>query len=321
MLSTDTLIIGAGLAGLTAARHLRDNGIDVAVIEKSRSPGGRMSTRRSDHGSFDHGAQYFTSRTQEFTTLVNQLVENGDVAQWQPNGKDSIWPWWVGQPGMSAMGKALAGGFDIRFQAQVTGIKRIDGGYSVEIETADNIRDTISAARIVAAIPAPQAAALLVPLDQAFTTIEQVVMAPCWAAMVAFDTGLKVIPDILRGGPADPLALIARNSSKPGRSGETFVLHASPAWSRGRLEDDKEVVAADLLAAMRRAVHPHAILPEPVHCVAHRWRHALTETPLDAPFIANGGSTLLACGDWCIGGRIEAAHQSGLALARHILSL
>ncbi|WP_394687943.1 NAD(P)/FAD-dependent oxidoreductase [Hoeflea sp.] len=321
MLRTDTLIIGAGLAGLTAARHLRDNGVDVAVIEKSRSPGGRMSTRRSDHGSFDHGAQYFTSRTPAFTALVNQLAENGDVAPWQPNGKDSTWPWWVGQPGMSAMGKALAGGLDIRFQAQVSGINRIDDGYSIEIKAADKASNAISAARVVAAIPAPQAASLLVPLDPAFTAIEQVVMAPCWAAMVAFENSPAAVPDILRGDPADPLALIARNSSKPGRNGETFVLHASPAWSRERLEDNKEVVADDLLAAMRHAVAPYTILPEPVHCVAHRWRHAQTETPLDAPFIADDTSTLLACGDWCIGGRVEAAHQSGLALARHILSL
>lgn len=321
MLSTDTLIIGAGLAGLTAALHLRDNSVDVAVIEKSRSPGGRMSTRRSDYGNFDHGAQYFTSRTPEFTALVKQLVENGDAGPWLPSGKDSARPWWVGQPGMSAIGKAIAGNLDIRFQTQASEITHINGGYRVEIESADSTRDTISAARIIAAIPAPQAAPLLVPLDPAFSPINEVVMAPCWAAMVAFDTVPDAVPNILRGNPADPLALIARNSSKPGRTGETFVLHASPTWSRERLEDDKETVAADMLAAMRHAVHPHAILPEPVQCVAHRWRHALTETPLGAPFIANDDSTLMACGDWCIGGRIEAAHQSGLALARHILSL
>lgn len=321
MFSTDTLIIGAGLAGLTAARHLRANGMNVSVIEKSRSPGGRMSTRRSEHGGFDHGAQYFTSRTPEFAALINQLVESGHVGSWQPNGKDSAHPWWVGQPGMSAFGKAITGDLDIRFQAQARAIERFNGSYSVEIEGAGSVRDTISAARIVAAIPAPQAAALLVPMDRAFAAIDHVVMAPCWAAMVAFDSRVIGVADIIRGGREDPLALIARNSSKPGRSGETFVLHASPEWSRERLEDDKQAVAADLLAAMRHAAGPDVLLPEPVHLVAHRWRYALTETPLDAPFIANEDNTLMACGDWCIGGRIEAAHQSGLALAQRILSL
>jgi renalase len=321
MHSTDTLIIGAGLAGLTAARQLRNHGVDVALIEKSRSPGGRMSTRRSDQGDFDHGAQYFTSRTPDFTALVNQLVKNGDVGPWHPNGKDSPSSWWVGQPEMSAFGKAIAGDLDIRFETRATRIRRIDGGYNVDIESMGGVRSMISAARVVAAIPAPQAATLLIPLDPAFAAIDHVVMAPCWAAMVAFDTGLEAFADIVRGGAADTLALIARNSSKPGRTGETFVLHASPAWSRNRLEDDRETVAADMLDAMRQTAGPHTILPEPVHCVAHRWRYALTETPLGAPYVGNDDSTLLACGDWCIGGRIEAAHQSGLALARHILSL
>lgn len=321
MLRTDVLIVGAGLAGLSAARQLSDNGVDVTVIEKSRSPGGRMSTRRSTYGNFDHGAQYFTSSTPEFSTLINQLVESGHVGSWQPNGKDSARPWWVGQPGMSAFGKAITGDLDIQFQVMATRINRIEGGYSVEIEAADSSGDPISAQRVVAAIPAPQAAALLAPLDPAFTAINNVVMAPCWATMVSFDSDPGTVPDILRGGPSDPLALIARNSSKPGQSGTNFVLHASPAWSRERLEDDREVVAGDMLSAMRTAVRKHTSLPDPIHCVAHRWRHAQTETPLDAPFIANDASTLMACGDWCIGGRVEAAHQSGLALARHILSL
>jgi hypothetical protein len=33
---------------------------------------------------------------------------------------------------------------------------------------------------------------LLIPLDPAFAAIDHVVMAPCWAAMVAFDTGSRL---------------------------------------------------------------------------------------------------------------------------------
>jgi predicted NAD/FAD-dependent oxidoreductase len=38
-------IIGAGIAGITAARTLANAGHKVQVFEKSRGAGGRMSTR------------------------------------------------------------------------------------------------------------------------------------------------------------------------------------------------------------------------------------------------------------------------------------
>jgi len=41
-----TAVIGAGMAGLTCATALRAAGHGVLVLDKSRGPGGRMSTRR-----------------------------------------------------------------------------------------------------------------------------------------------------------------------------------------------------------------------------------------------------------------------------------
>ena len=66
-------IVGAGIAGLVAARTLRDHGLDVRIFEKSRGVGGRMATRRTDDGSFDHGAQYFTARDGRFLSLRAKL--------------------------------------------------------------------------------------------------------------------------------------------------------------------------------------------------------------------------------------------------------
>ncbi|MEY4911653.1 MAG: hypothetical protein RL761_1316, partial [Pseudomonadota bacterium] len=53
-------VIGAGIAGIACARTLVQAGHQVTVFEKSHSAGGRMSTRSSDFGTFDHGTQYFT---------------------------------------------------------------------------------------------------------------------------------------------------------------------------------------------------------------------------------------------------------------------
>ena len=73
-------VIGAGIAGVAGARALADAGHQVRVFEKSRSPGGRMATRRTVHGSFDHGAQYFTVRDPGFQCTVQAWVAGGIAA-------------------------------------------------------------------------------------------------------------------------------------------------------------------------------------------------------------------------------------------------
>ncbi|MFN3164316.1 MAG: FAD-dependent oxidoreductase, partial [Pseudohongiellaceae bacterium] len=72
-------IVGAGLAGIAAARQLAPLA-DVTVFEKSRGPGGRMATRRAGDFQFDHGAQFFTARTESFRSLLAEQSLNSAVA-------------------------------------------------------------------------------------------------------------------------------------------------------------------------------------------------------------------------------------------------
>src|SRR3982751_5969019 len=59
-------IIGTGIAGLSAAQALQAAGHSVHLFDKSRGSGGRMSSKRSDAGALDMGAQYFTARDRRF---------------------------------------------------------------------------------------------------------------------------------------------------------------------------------------------------------------------------------------------------------------
>jgi phytoene dehydrogenase-like protein len=57
-----TIIVGAGLAGLTCAKVLRERGAEVAVFEASEDVGGRVRTDEQDGFLLDRGFQvYFTS--------------------------------------------------------------------------------------------------------------------------------------------------------------------------------------------------------------------------------------------------------------------
>jgi phytoene dehydrogenase-like protein len=57
-----TIVVGAGLAGLTCAKVLRERGVEVAVFEASDGVGGRVRTDEQDGFLLDRGFQvYFTS--------------------------------------------------------------------------------------------------------------------------------------------------------------------------------------------------------------------------------------------------------------------
>ena len=67
-------ILGCGIAGLSAARELRRNGVDVKLFDKSRGVGGRMSTRYAGVWEFDHGAQFFTAQNADFKSEIDAAV-------------------------------------------------------------------------------------------------------------------------------------------------------------------------------------------------------------------------------------------------------
>ncbi|WP_164850234.1 FAD-dependent oxidoreductase [Cobetia sp. ICG0124] len=75
-------IIGAGIAGLSAASYLAAQGHAVTIFEKARGPGGRLASRRTPHGPLDIGAQYFTARDPRFQSALETWRADGIVAPW-----------------------------------------------------------------------------------------------------------------------------------------------------------------------------------------------------------------------------------------------
>ena len=142
-------------------------------------------------------------------------------------------------------------------------------------------------------------------------------MAPCWAAMLAFQRRLKMASFHLQP-KAGNIAWIADDTSKPGRPTGffTYVIHATPEWSRANIEAMQSEVCDHLLSAMTDICGP---VPPPSYIVAHRWRYALVEKAVGTPSVWDPEARIGACGDWCIGPRIEDAFTSGQALARQII--
>lgn len=326
------VIVGAGIAGLTAARILHDHGLPVRVIDKARGPGGRTSTRRSREGwQMDHGAPFFTARHPDFQRLVRSWAAQGLVAPWNrpiarltDHGCEPATETlrWVGVPGMHSVALHLAKDLDV-----VTGVQVDPLPLAPEIARADVV--------LVTAPPA-QASALVAPLSPDLSAqLAAMPMDPCWAAMVRFPSRLVPILQVPHEAPweaafIDPeagggvLRWVARDSGKPGRDNEAehWVLHGSRTWSQTHLEADPEWVGSKLVEAL--AVWLRSAEggppPTPLDIQVHRWRYAEPTTPaapeqcLWDPSLGIG-----IAGDALGGGRVEGAYLSGARLAGRVL--
>ncbi len=67
------VIVGAGLAGLTAAYRLKQAGWSVSVLEQSHYPGGRAASLRKDGYLIDTGATGVGDVYSEYVGLLNEL--------------------------------------------------------------------------------------------------------------------------------------------------------------------------------------------------------------------------------------------------------
>jgi monoamine oxidase len=70
----EVVVVGAGLAGLSAATRLAAEGFDVTVLEARDRPGGRThGVRVADDAWVDAGAAYLGARHTALTTLLDEL--------------------------------------------------------------------------------------------------------------------------------------------------------------------------------------------------------------------------------------------------------
>jgi len=289
-------VIGAGMAGLTCAALLSAAGIRPLVYDKSRGLGGRLATRRWDHGQFDHGCPYIKPKSPGFAEAVKRFA----VAPW---GEGRF----VGTPGMSSLVAPLAEGVNILRGVEVREVARVDGGLRV---MADGV-DPRDFDRVLIAVPGPQIKRFAPEFAK---TVRDVEMAPCLTAMLAFDEELP-LPNMPDGLP-EAIGWCVRDSAKPGRSGEAWIIQASPDWSVAHLELEKPAIAERLLVEFQGVVG--ATLPEPTYMGGHRWRFSVTSRPLGQAYVSQAG--IYAAGDWCLGAEVEAAWESGRAVAAAVLA-
>ncbi len=351
-------IIGAGLAGLTCARELSLQGHDVHLFEKRETVSGRMARIRMqpDRGAkqaaesvwFDHGAQYFTARSVEFSQQVHDWENRGVVQQWlgpfvkltngvcePPPGNDVRY---VGVPGMDAIcsdllqqickvrsckaenPNAASRAAKITFCANVLPLQRVAQRWQVRYE---NTQSGVTAQPaelfdwVVLALPSPIAQSLLPGDSPLIQQIAPFKLGPCLAVMMAFDRSLS----LPFGGAFVQNSLlrwISNNSSMPQRkkTPECWILHPSSEWSAEHWNASEAAIIGQVHAAFEKATA--MVLPEPRYQALFRWENALPLQPAASGCFSDLHQRVIIAGDWCTDARVEGAFLSGLQAARRL---
>lgn len=312
-------VVGAGIAGLTAARELQRAGHQVTVLEMDSKAGGRMSTQHLFGGSFDDGAQFFTVKDQRFGVLVDDWVKRGIVVDWfhsqlirgggsNPDG----FPRYCGAKGMAGIIADLAEGITIRFNSEVARLEKAKDHYSLTL--ADGSKETAEA--VIVTTPSPVSLNLVNNISKtSVEVLDQISYNPCITVLASLE-GESALTEW--GGlriSGDYIDWIADNHLK-GISPEvtTITLQAMPDFSREHWEDEDDKVAVRLLDSASKILDS-----EPVDYTVRRWLHAKPKVVHSDVFFDVSEGTLLLAGDGFQGYRVEGAAVSGLEAARSLL--
>ena len=308
-------IIGAGMTGVSCLKSLISTGATIDVFEKSRGAGGRMATRRMENGiSADHGAQYFTARSDDFRNAVNSWKSAGLIEHWNANNTENCF---VGTPAMNSPLKHEMLSANLHTSTRVDRVEKAGEKWTVHTEEYTYSDYDY----VVCTVPAPQVPDIIEKAAPTLVkTVNAVTIAPCWALLVVFDKPLNSEVNNWRESN-NVISWIARNSSKQGRdfSQDSWTIHATPEWSAENLELNPDDAAHILYGTFTKIINESG--QEPSTKMAHRWRYAKTLKPLGKPFLTNEDQTLYIGGDWCLGARVENAFESGKLIAESLKKL
>jgi predicted NAD/FAD-dependent oxidoreductase len=311
-------VIGAGMAGLTAASILQSAGARVTVFDKSKGTGGRLASRYHDQGWIDHGAPYFAAERPFLIDFLQEQLPAEYLTFWQPPASGRLQAderlQAVGVPRNSAITRGLLTGQNFYPSTRISRLSACADGW--QLFNDDGALLGIWP-QLVVAVPAPQALALLQEQKQLAEQIGTARMEPCWVVAIRTDKPLRQLAEVsVYQHPV--IRRIVHNSGKPNRqNANIYLVQATKSWSRQHLEEAVETIGPVLQRHFNNLVAAD-VTSELLF--AHRWRFAFTETALGKPFLWDEHLHLGVCGDWCLGRQVEDAWQSGADLAVRMLS-
>ena len=325
-------IVGTGMSGLACADCLGQH-FEISLFDKSRGLGGRLSTRRGEAHTFDHGAQYFRASTESFANWLEPFEGGGHLQTWTPrhvyfrgNGSRRARPdnssKLVFVSGMNAIGKVLLANrpnWKLYLDCKVDLVTGNAG--KIFLHCGAELFGPF--AHVALAMPPIQVQALVAPNIAFADALNSAQMIGCHSLMLGF--GNQEAPDMdwdCAHFEDEILGFSAVNSTKPGRGGGlALVVQTKHQWSDAHIEDDLDTVSSIIKQRFERITGIKTDASG--YNQVHRWRYASSKNAAASevnPYLLDESMGVSATGDWCRGSKVEDAFLSGSALAAQLIS-
>jgi len=349
-------VVGAGLAGLTAAWELQRAGVEILVLEQEQRPGGLILTERPEGGRWvvEGGPDGWLASDPDLTTLAGEVGIADRVIDQQAKGASL----WNGRA-FSPLGEGEAGtllGFAVKtsdvqagFQSFRTGMADIIEALTAALRPGTLHRAGVTAARptahgyrlsvtggsvievagLVLALPAPAAARLLLGLDAATAhPLQEVTYLPSLSVSLAYrrdqigaslnGSGFLTAPDASEAVRACTYASAKFAGRAPqGQAGGHVLLRAFLAWGEGEARTLAHSRLAGILQISGAALWAR-VFYWPRGIAAYKPGHAERMAAVRNRLAAFPPIAL--CGAGCDGPGVSACVLSGRRAARDVLA-
>lgn len=319
-------IIGAGLAGLAAARRLKTAGQDAVLFEKEPYVGGRLRTVSQDGFVFDAGATSFAPGGRALqAVLLQELPRESLFKIEQPiyvheglrvrpgDPTKSIIPRYTYTQGNQHLAELLVKDLDVRLSHPVEIIEPVDSRYRVHGETFD---------AVIVTLPVPSAMPLIASLG-ARPALAYCRYRPCLSICLGYD---RALPEVRYHAIVDPeqrhpLTWLSLESVKcPARAPEgqsALVAQLSPSFSASHMGFEDDRIVALTTDYLERLYGKSFSTPKVAKVV--RWFYSQPEAVVSFDTVNHPGMRVLVASDGLIGSRTEHAYEAGLRAAELLI--
>lgn len=320
-------VVGAGMAGLGAARVLHEAGVAVSIFEKSRGLGGRVATRYLDDYVFDHGATIISPRGSELEHVMLEQLPTEDLVEVEkpiflanddritsvdPEG-GKIRRFAYG-PGNSTLGRLLGDGLDVRLQCCVEEIQRDGDHYVIDGERFSHL---------ILNPPLPQTEVLLANLGDK-RTFPGAQYRKCLSVMFGVESDIdRPYHAILDPNQSQPLTWLSLehlkcpDGKRAPEGHAAIVVQMSARYSRYSFERSDEDILRETWVDVRRVLDLGDMNFGASSVM--RWRYSHSSTTVGFETANPVGSKVLIVGDGLSGARSHQAYETGVRAARQIL--